>query len=116
VDDPDQNPYRRWKELVDHLAPETKTRVESIYSRLWSTFMGHLISGSVVLFVISLLLKTGFFFRSQVKRFFSSNYEPESSPKDAMERDLAKTINAESLVEAAYREGKASEALELSLA
>jgi hypothetical protein len=51
-----------------------------------------------------------------VKRFFSSKYEPESSPKAAMEKDLAKTINAESLVEAAYREGKASEKLELSLA
>jgi hypothetical protein len=116
ADDPDQNPYLRWKDAVDHLAPDTKARVESIHNRLWSAFMRQLVKGSVFLIATSLLLTTGFFIRSQVRRFFLAKYEPELSPRAAMEKDLAKTINAESLVEAAYREGKASEKLELSLA
>jgi hypothetical protein len=116
VDDPDQDPYRRWKDAVDLLAPDAKARVESIHNRLWSAFMGQLVSGSVCLLGTSLLLTPLFFLRSQVRRFFSAKYEPESSPKAAMEKDLAKTINAQSLYEAAYREGKASEKLELSLA
>lgn len=116
VDDPGHSPYRRWKDAVDHLAPDARTRVESIHSRLLSAFMGQLVSGSVFLFATSLVLTAGFFLRSQVRRFFSAKYMPESSSTAAMQRDLAKTINAESLVEAAYREGKASEKLELSLA
>jgi hypothetical protein len=114
ADDPDQSPYRRWKDAVDHLAPDAKTRVESIHSRLWSTFMGQLVTGSLFLFATSLFLTAGFFLRIQVRRFFSAKYHPESSPTAAMQKDLAKTINAESLVEAAYREGKALEKVELS--
>jgi hypothetical protein len=116
ADDTDQNPYQRWKESLDHLAPETQKQLELLHDKLFSAFMGQLVSGSVVLLPISLLLTAGFFLRSQLTKFFSASSPEETSPKSAMERDLAQTINAQSLVEVAYREGKASEKFELSLA
>jgi hypothetical protein len=112
----DPNPYQRWKDSLSKLDPEKRTQIEKIHNQVFSAYMHRLVTGSVVLLPTAAVLLAGFVVRNRLKKFFSSQSSEPTSPRTAMEMDLAQTLNAQVLVEAAYREGKASDRLELSLA
>ena len=116
LDATDPNPYQRWKDSLTKLAPEKKARIEQIHDQVFSAYMDRLVTGSIVLLPTAAVLLAGFVVRNRLKKFFSSQYSEPTSSRAAMEMDLAQTLNAQVLVEAAYREGKASDKFELSLA
>jgi|GEM_PF-4266250 len=110
------NPYQRWKDSLINLAPETRERLEQIHNQLVSAYMKQLVGGSIILFPIATTLLIGFSLRAYLKQFFSAQKSEGANAKTAMVRDLANTLNAQVLEVEAYREGKASEKMELSLA
>jgi hypothetical protein len=110
------NPYQRWKDSLIDLPPETKERLEQIHNQLVSAYMKQLVEGSIILFPIAMILLVGFSLRAQLKKFFSAQESEGATAKTAMVRDLARTLNAQVLEVEAYREGKASENMKLSLA
>ena len=108
------NPYQLWRESLAKLEADTKYELEQLHSELVSAYMKQLFEGSVILFPLAMLL-FGFQVRCELKKLFGTRSEGMGLDRAAMVRDLARTLKGGVLESEAYREGKASERLELSL-
>lgn len=110
----EESPLRRWEASLASLPQETRNELERIHYDLFSAYMNQLVAGSITLRCVSAMLFVAFTVRAQSKKFFSSQKSEKISVKDAMVRDLSRTLNTQVLETEAYREGKASEKMRLS--
>lgn len=98
------NMYSKWKLSLSNYPEDVRVKLDAIHDRMFRAYMKHLVRGSIVLYLASLVFILKAAFSEVIDAFFAKKRTVHFDLIDVAVNNLANSFNAQALEEQAYRD------------